>query len=122
MSLISRGQDFLNRQMAQAAAVDGGVTYTRTGTGAFVLAGVTAWVGRTVFRQDQQHGNGASVVFGERDYLIPASELPNDPQRGDQITEDGVGTFEAVAPGGEPAWRWSDQTRTVFRIHTKKVS
>jgi hypothetical protein len=44
------------------------------------------------------------------------------PARGDQVTEAGVGTFELAAPGGEPHWRYSDQTRTLYRVHCKRVS
>jgi hypothetical protein len=29
--------------------------------------------------------------------------------------------YEVMAPGKEPAWRWSDVFRKVLRIHTKQV-
>ncbi len=125
-TLIQRGQAFLNRQMEQAAAVDGGVVYARPAQGQQVT--VPAWVGRTLFKQMPQAGaSGAQVVWGERDYLIPVGSLvlggaATLPARGDRITEAGVGTFEVVAPGNEPFWRYSDQTRTVFRVHVKRVS
>ena len=31
-------------------------------------------------------------------------------------------TYEVMAPGGEPVWRWSDPYHQVYRIHTKCVS
>ena len=40
---------------------------------------------------------------------------------GDTIAYGGR-TFEVMAPGGEPVWRWSDPYHQVYRIHTKCVS
>lgn len=124
MPLLQNGQAFLNRTMQEAAGVT--VSYSRPASGQSVS--LTAWVGRTVFRQQPQPGaTGAQIVFGERDYLIPVAALvlgglATLPTRGDRITEAGVGTFEVLAPGGEPAWRYSDQTRTLLRVHVKRVS
>lgn len=124
MTFIQNGQGFLNRTLAEAAGVS--VTYMRPG--ASQSATLAAWVGRTVFRQVPAPGQpGAQVIHGERDYLIPVASLvlggvATVPARGDRITEAGVGTFELLAPGGEPIWRYSDQTRTVFRVHCKRVS
>lgn len=49
MNLLARGMDFLIRSLEDAAAVENGVTYTRS-TDSATLA---AWVGRTVFRRNQ---------------------------------------------------------------------
>jgi hypothetical protein len=62
----------------------------------------------------------------DRDYLIRAENLPfGTPRDGDRITEtvDGAElTFDVQRPfTGEPAWRWSDAQRTVYRIHCKRV-
>ncbi len=120
MSLLSRGQDFLNRTLAGAAGVS--VVYTR---GTYSVA-LTAWVGRTVFAQLMAAQSGAAVIFGEVDFLIPAASLVLNmaltaPQKGDQVVWNGL-TFELISPGGEPIWRHSDQTRTVFRVHAKRRS
>jgi hypothetical protein len=72
---------------------------------------------------------GPAVAWGERDYLIPVASLviaggPTTPKRGDRVTEtiDGAPvTFELQTPPGEPEWRFSDQTRTVYRVHVKRV-
>jgi hypothetical protein len=127
--LLSRGADFLKRQMGQAGAPAGGpITYTR---GAQSLTITTAWVGRTVFRMDNVMDVGAFVSYGERDYLIPVEELATltgpagTPAQGDRITETINGTamtFEALAPAGEPAWRLGDARRTWFRVHCKRVA
>lgn len=122
MSLMSRGMDFLNRTLNAAAGVD--VTYSR----AAASVTLTATVGRTVFRRNEQ--GGAAVEFGERDYLITAADLilsgvAVEPAEGDRITEtiNGVAvTFRVVPVLGEPAWRWSDPSRTAYRVHVKRVS
>jgi len=117
MGLMSRGMDFLNRTLKAAAGVE--VAYTR-GDQSITL---TATVGRTVFRRNEQ--GGAAIEFGERDYIIVAADLTfGEPAEGDRITEVIGGaskTFEVVPPFGEPAWRWSDPSRTAYRVHVKEI-
>lgn len=124
-NLLARGLDFLIRNMEQAAAVTDGVTYTR-GAESVTL---TAWVGRTVFKRNQQE-TGAAIIFGERDYLFRAVDLViaaavTVPRKGDRITEVVNGqslVFEVLPPeGDEPVWRYSDQIRQVIRVHVKRV-
>jgi hypothetical protein len=97
------------------APLDGGEPTDLTGK---------AWVGRTVFVRRDPVQRGPAIEFGDRDYLIPVGELPAEPKLGDRLTER-LGawdvTFEVVTPAGEPAWRWSDPGRTVYRVHTKEV-
>lgn len=122
-NLLSRASSWLSGAMQDAAGV--AVTYTRAGTPPASLT-LTAWVGRTVFSIAQPNGGGNRVEWGERDYLIPAASLTlGEPARGDRVTEvlaEGMRVFEVMAPAGEPAWRWSDQARTVYRVHTKRVA
>lgn len=121
-NLISRGMEFLARSLGQAAGVE--VTYARSAASVTL----TAWVGRTVFARTQSEP-GPSVIFGERDYLIPVADLvlagsPAVPARGDRVTEtiDGQAvTFEVAPVEGEPAWRYSDPARTLYRVHCKRV-
>lgn len=87
--------------------------------------GVPATIGRTVFRLDV--GMGVTERIEARDYLIGAGHLvPFDgPKAGDRIIEERDGqrhTAEVMAPGGEPAWRWSDPDRRTYRIHTKHLT
>lgn len=126
-NLLSKGQALLARLMPRAAApatAEGFATITyRTvaGDDPIDLTG-KAWVGRTVFSRINQEG-GAAVVFGDRDYLIPVTELPAEPQMGDRIAEVINGEeveFEVIEPLGEPAWRYSDPGHTIYRCHTKK--
>lgn len=125
-NLINRGQAALVAWLKAAAAVDGGVTYRR---GALTLTGLAAWVGRTAFSRTSSEP-GPAVVIGERDYLFAVADLvlggqPVAPKPGDRVTETIAGvatTFEVVSPEtGEPAVRYSDQTRTVWRVHAKRV-
>ncbi len=124
MSLFTRGQALLNRLLAEQSPVgSAGVTYTRVGGFAATLP---AWVGRTLFALDS--GSAARVEWGERDYLVSVAAFeaafgPGTlPARGDRITEEGAGIFELQTPTGEAAWRYSDQTRTLFRLHCQRVT
>jgi hypothetical protein len=86
---------------------------------------VPATVGRTVFQIARDGGPFERIE--SRDYLVTAAELvlqgnPILPSRGDIIREtdgDSVYIYEVMAPGSEPAWRWSDDYRKTLRIHTK---
>ena len=99
------------------------VSYQRGADTAQVLASI----GRTTFEIDD--GYGLVQKFESRDFLILASDLVLEgsstlPQRGDRIQEtEGSTTFtyEVLAPGKEPAWRYSDPYRKTLRIHTKQI-
>ena len=83
--------------------------------------GVEAWevkavAGRTVFRS--VNGFGAWVRTETRDFIIPAGQLPVEPESGDEIVFDGA-VYEVLAPCNEPVWRWSDPYRKAVRVHTK---
>lgn len=121
MGLMSRGMSYLNRALKEAAGVT--ITYSR----AAVSTSLTAVVGRTVFSRNIE--GGAAIEFGDRDYLIAAADLTLsgvavEPAKGDRAIETINGTaitFECIPPTGEPAWRWSDPSRTKYRIHMKRV-
>ncbi|MBX3397490.1 MAG: hypothetical protein KF873_02005 [Gemmataceae bacterium] len=62
----------------------------------------------------------------ERSYLVGAADLvlggsATVPTRGDRITEAGT-VWEVLPRGSEPAWKYLDQTRTVYLVRTKRVS
>ncbi len=88
---------------------------------------LSATIGRTVFEQDD-HAGGLTRIES-RDFLIRAIDLVLAsevalPQPGDRIVEtDSIATYtyEVMAPGAEPPWRYSDVNRTTLRIHTKHV-
>lgn len=89
---------------------------------------VTAVVGSTRF--EQTGSDGLRVRVRIRDYLIDASDYAIngaavEPQSGDEILQTLGGAtriFEVASPGGaEPPWRYSDQERTRYRIHTRDM-
>lgn len=123
-TLAARAASMLTRQMKAAHGVS--VTYSRASTSQSVS--LTAWVGRTVFASNND--GGPAVEFGERDYLISAADLvlggsAVEPAEADIVTEAIAGVsvrFRVARPStGEPAWRWSDQGRTVYRVHCTRV-
>jgi hypothetical protein len=126
-NLMSRGRSMLARNLKAAAGVT--ATYTR-GDYSVTLTGDSAvWIGNTLFRLSD--ADGLRMQWGERDYLIASADLvlngtAVEPAENDRITETINGTaitFEVlpVSPS-EPAWRWSDPDRTVYRIHVKRVA
>lgn len=89
---------------------------------------VQAAIGRTTFEVDS--GTGVFESYESRDFLISAADLvwgnyhKFQPQRGDRIEEEQGGVtyvYEVMAPGREPAFRFSDTYRQTLRIHTKLV-
>jgi len=89
------------------------VTYVPFGGGGYPVVAVP---GRTVFRQQNEYG--AYVRTETRDFVVKREHLAAEPQKGDEIEYAGR-RYEVLAPGGEPAWRWSDPAHTAYRIHTK---
>jgi hypothetical protein len=89
---------------------------------------VDATIGRSLFEAPDAYG--VVVVTESRDFLIAAADLvlggePALPAAGDRVEElqDGnILTYEVMAPGTEPAWRYSDPYHRTLRIHTKLVA
>lgn len=120
MTLAQRGMAFLERVLPVTHGVTGGVTYARLN--ATALSAVPAVFGRTLFNL-QDRTSGGKIIWGERDYIIAVSELATvgTPKQGDRISHGGE-VFEVTSPDvNEPHWRYSDNTRTMYRIHTRKV-
>ena len=117
--LLGAGLDWLDQQRERFLTRP--VIYRR---GAHEVT-VPATIGRTVFRLDI--GPGVTERIEARDYLIAATHLVGFglPLRGDRLIEEAGGqrhTYEVLAPGREPHWRWSDPNRRTFRIHTKHLT
>ncbi len=119
--LLRRGADWLQQQRTKHLA--GEVIYQR-GTASVTLP---ATIGRTVFETADEYG---TIVRHEaRDFLVLAADLILNhrvvlPERGDRIREqqgNRIFIHEVMAPGKEPAWRYSDPFRTTLRIHTKAI-
>lgn len=87
-----------------------------------------AWIGRTAYRISDQL-NGSRLEFSERDYLIPVVSLVIDsqtvvPEENDWIEisypdPNESAQWELMSVNDEKAWRYSDQTEKLFRVHTK---
>jgi hypothetical protein len=101
------------------------VLYQRGASSVSIAVGI----GRTTFQVD--NGTGVIETFESRDFLILAADLVLDglaalPKAGDRIRETGGDDstsyiYEVLAPGTEPAWRYSDPYRRTLRIHTKQI-
>ena len=79
---------------------------------------VNATLGKTLFRAENEYG--VTIRTECRDFLIAASELVNDPERGDSIVYNHV-RYEVLAPNGESVWRWLGTSHFTRRIHTKEI-
>jgi hypothetical protein len=120
--LLQFGSDWLAAKLKEHASRP--VVYRR---GADEVT-VQATIGRTLLKLDDGYG-GVRMEWTDRDFLIPAADLLLGagvvlPERGDVIRETQGGkvfVYEVMAPGKEPAWRWSDVFRKVLRVHAKQV-
>lgn len=121
--LLADASAWLDQQRTAFMSI--AVTYAR---GTSTLNNLAASVGKTVFMID--NGVGFTERIEGRDYLVTAADLILDaavvlPKPGDRIREtQGTKTFsyEVMAPGNEPAYRYSDPYRKTLRIHTKLVA
>jgi hypothetical protein len=122
MHLLEWGQSWLNNQLQQFASRE--VVYQREAS----TLTVQATVGRTLLKLDDGYGS-VLLQWTDRDFLIRAEDLVIAgetilPQRGDRVHEVQSGvtyTYEVLAPGKEPVWKWSDLYRSLLRIHTKQI-
>lgn len=120
--VLRNGSDWLADQLKEHASRP--VVYRR---GADEVS-VQATIGRTLLKLDDGYG-GVRMEWTDREFLIHADDLVLNgnavlPERGDLIRETQGGktfVYEVMAPGKEPAWRWSDVFRKVLRIHAKQV-
>lgn len=100
------------------------VTYVRDGQ----QLTLTAVPGRSEF--EHLSHEGLTVRRQVRDYKINVADLEFDdelvePRSGDEIIEtigSRVVRFEVFEPAGnEPSWRYADQDRSRYRIHTREI-
>jgi hypothetical protein len=119
--ILQKGSDWLGRQRRAHASRE--VIYQRQSSS----VSVPATIGRTEFEQDD--GGGFPVQVHTTDFLIDVADLeldgiPVEPSRGDRIIDgridEGV-VFEVMPIPGGHVWRFADEYRKVYRIHTKQV-
>jgi len=122
MSRFAIGLSRIADRLKDAAAPLGTVSYQPITGPAIDITG-KCWIGRTFYSRIQKE-SGASVQWGDRDYLINVSDLGIEPRRGDRITEtvgDVSTVYELHDFFGEGSWRYSDPSKTIYRVHTKEV-
>ncbi len=110
MGMLSDGAAWLDQQRKEHLSLT--VTYVS----GQAQREVAATIGQTVFEVEGEMG--VLVRHESRDYIISVDDLDSEPAEGDKIIEAGR-IYEMMAPGGNPAWRYSDPFRKAYRIHTK---
>lgn len=122
MDLLDKGSKWLEKTRRRYAAQT--VVYRRASSSTTLRASPA----RTVFEVDTSDGLRTNLRIN--DYLINVTDLvldgiPTEPAPGDQIIDGDLSRgeiFEVMSPSeSEPAWRYSDNYRRVYRIHTKYV-
>ena len=113
MGLLEEAAEWLNGQREECLSVP--IEYQFKSGGS---AELTATVGRTLFRAENEYG--VTIRVESRDFLVSVNQMPREPQRGDRITYAGR-IYEVLAPNGEPVWRWSGPQHVTRRIHTKEI-
>ena len=111
--MLEQASEWLNGQRLESLSTP--VEYIRKGGEQIT---VNAALGKTLFRAENEYG--ATIRIESRDFLVSASEMVNDPERGDQIIYNGC-RYEVLAPNSEPVWRWSGSFHHTRRIHTKEI-
>lgn len=114
--LLERGNSMLESKRQSNMTQQ--VTYGRA---SLVSDPIGATIGKTTF--EQADDSGIISRFESRDYIVAVELLADfgEPAAGDTITE-GDETYEVMAPGSEPPWRYADTYRRAFRIHTKRIT
>lgn len=77
-----------------------------------------ATIGKTLFRSENEYG--VTVRTASVDFIVEASDLGQEPKRGDEIIYANR-RYEVLAPNNEPCWRWSGTDFKTYRIHTKYI-
>ena len=109
--LLKEGSAWLEQE--RTAHCSSQVSYYR-GLAETVL---NATFGRTTFEAEDDAGQ--VVVSHVWDFLILADDLEADPELGNKIVTDGM-QYEVMPFGPDrKGWRWSDQFRQTYRIHTR---
>ena len=120
-NLLRTGAAFLADRLSRHAAER--VHYLRSAA----VTEMPAVLGGSDFDVDQ--GDGSMLRVHAHDFVIRADQLlldgiPVEPEEGDRIIVGTLGAgevYEVMGIPGEPAWRYTDEHRYAYRIHTKHV-
>lgn len=118
--LMATGAAWFEQQRQQHLTVP--VEYRIAGTGQPIPCRATVVIGKW----ESVNSAGQVVRMETRDFIIADNELHHTPARGDTITFI-EGPVEAlckvvIPDGNDQAWRWSDRSHTVRRIHTMETA
>ena len=84
-----------------------------------LAANIPAKLGKTVFRYID--ASGYLTRTEQRDFLVRSSDLPTEPETGDEIIFDEE-IYIVSAPNDEPCWKWHSRcNRSEKRIHAKRA-
>lgn len=130
MGLLERGQAALISRQKKAGATAATLLYQRKAGGAAIDLTGLMWRGDTRVFRNPAGPDSPTVVYAERDYLVAVADLavgavPFEPVRGDRISEvvgDVTTVYEVLPAFGDEEARYSDQGRTLWRIHAKEVA
>lgn len=120
MGLIETGLAWLEAQRKRHLTIL--VTYNRGASETPCQASLA----KSVFELADEYGRFERIETQDFIFAIEdiASLMP--PERGDQITREGVGgknlTYEVMSPAGGPHYRYPEPDRLSVRLHTKLVS
>ncbi len=111
--LLDRGSSWLGT--IRKAHMSKDVVYKR---GSTTTATIKATLGRTQFAMVDPAGG--AVTYESKDFIIQVADFSafTLPEAGDIVISEGL-TYEVMAPGSEPVWRWSDPYQRTLRIHSK---
>ena len=109
--------DDINHHIATLKSVAGAsITYTQGVT----TQTITAALGQ--YEQSDEDATGLTVNVHRRHFIIDVDDLTVTPSRGDQITYDGE-TWEVMGETDDgPAYTFTDQFSTAYRVRTELVS
>lgn len=123
-NMLTDGVAWQRSQLGENAAET--VTYSRNGVGSVTLP--DAIVGQVTFRTGDS--TKSRLEWSDCDLIVSVASLvlggtAVEPKKNDRFTRTingGSVEFEVLAPVGEQPWRYTDSTRTHYRIHGKKVN
>jgi hypothetical protein len=120
-NLLKIGAEWLAEQLAAHAAET--VYFHRPPVASGSASAIPAVLGRSEFDVDQ--GDGGLVRIIAHDFIVAVADFEfGEPAEGDRFIVGTLGAgevYEAMSIPGEPAWRYTDEFRTQYRIHTKHV-
>ena len=113
--LLKAGSDWLQAQRKAGLATQ--VDYEHDGQ----VCQVAATKGKSNY--EGVNADGSQLGDTTVDFLVTAADLPFAPEPSDLVREMDGTEYRVVAAGGDVnGWRWSDDYRRTYRIHTRQVT